>query len=61
MKKTYIIPQMDVTVLATEQLIADSPNVTINKDSASSVDAKDVDVKSSRNAGYNVWNEDWSE
>ena len=58
MKKIYNIPQIRTSVLNTEEmLIADSPNVTVN--TSGSVDAADVDVKSST-ASYNVWDDDWS-
>ena len=57
MKKIYNIPQIRTSVLDTEMLIADSPNVTIG---SGSVDAAEVGVKESSTASYNVWDDDWS-
>ena len=57
MKKTYIIPQVEAVYTA--QTLLQAASVTINH--SGSVNAADVDVKSSRKEGYDVWNEDWSE
>ena len=61
MKKTYIIPATEVTILSLhESLLGTSdpkPNVTLDRDG--SVDAASVEVKGS--ASYNVWSDDWSE
>ena len=59
MKKTYINPQtMVVRVNVKSSVLVGSPDVTINTDSNSSVEAGSVDVKGSN---YNVWSDDWSE
>lgn len=57
MKKTYQKPTMAINFVETQTLISASPNVTVN--SAQSVDAASVDVKSNSNS-YDVWSDDWS-
>jgi len=56
MKKTYIIPEVEIHAICVETLIAESPAVTIADDSET-VDAGGVDVK---RGNYDVWDEDWS-
>ena len=57
MKKTYINPQSQIFFWdTTELMIASSPQVSINDNET--VNAADVDVKSSHN--YDVWDDDWS-
>lgn len=56
MKKTYINPQTQIFWETTELMLAASPQISINNDD--SVNAADVDVKSSHN--YDVWDDDWS-
>ena len=56
MKKTYIIPELNITKLAVENMIAQSGPQT----STTSADSQyDMDVKQQRN-DYNVWDDDWS-
>ena len=60
MKKTYIIPALNITTLAVENMMATSgPDVYSNK----SADQKyEMDVKGDRGSrsDYNVWNDDGS-
>ena len=59
MKKTYIIPQVELHTRSVEGLIAASPDdVTINR--GGSVNANEVETKSSNIGKYDVWDEDWS-
>lgn len=58
MKKTYIIPQVELHTMSVEGLIAASPEVTINREG--SVAASEVETKSSNAGKYDVWDEDWS-
>ena len=55
MKKTYITPETLTVVLGTCQMMAESPNVTVN--SSNSVNAANVDTKEVRDV--NVWSEEW--
>jgi len=57
MKKTYIIPELNITTLAVENMIAVSGPQTIDTTSADS--QYGMDVKQQRN-DYNVWDDDWS-
>ena len=63
MKKTYIIPALNITTLAVENMMATSgPDVYSNK---SAVHEYGMDVKGDRGdrgnrSDYNVWNDDWS-
>ena len=56
MKKTYIIPELNITTLAVENMIAVS--VPDTKEGPADQQAG-MDVKSDRN-DYNVWDDDWS-
>ena len=64
MKKTYIIPEMDITVLEMQQIIAASPlNVTKDGDTTSfktgqATSGADGLVKGGND--YDVWDDDWS-
>ena len=55
MKKTYITPETLTVALGTCQMMAQSPNVTVN--SSKSVDAASVDTKEV--SDVNVWSEEW--
>ena len=57
MKKTYIIPELNITTLAVENMIAVSGPQTIDTTSANQ--QAGMDVKADRN-DYNVWDDDWS-
>ena len=57
MKKTYIIPELNITKLAVENMIAQSGPQTSSKFVDSNVE---MDVKSSQTDNYNVWDDDWS-
>lgn len=60
MKKTYIIPALNITTLAVENMMATSgPDVYSNK---SAVEQYGMDVKGDlgSRSDYNVWDEDWS-
>ena len=60
MKKTYIIPQMQLTVVDCESLIAES--LIIGDGTATGEDGGWVkqDVTSTTRDSYNVWGDDWS-
>ena len=60
MKKTYHSPAVRVTAIETTMHIlqVSNPNVTVTPQG--SVNAADVEVKSST-PSYNVWDDDWSE
>ena len=55
MKKSYIIPASEEIRLGAHNVLAASPNVTV--DTTGSVDAANVEVKSV--SDQNVWNEEW--
>ena len=60
MKKTYIIPQVEIHAVSVEGLIAAStpqPSAKINRDG--SVEAGSVDVKGN-SQNYDVWDDDWN-
>ena len=56
MRKTYIIPELNITKLAVENMIAVSGPYT-TEDQANPKDG--MDVKADRQS-YNVWDDDWS-
>lgn len=56
MKKTYIVPTLDITKLYVEAMIATS-GPTVNDGSADQ--EAGMDVKSDRGS-YDVWDVDWS-
>ena len=56
MKKTYIIPELNITTLAVENMIAQSGPTTSSQAARQDVD---MDVKADRES-YNVWDDDWS-
>lgn len=56
MKKTYIIPELNITTLAVENMIAVSGPDTTEKQASQQAG---MDVKSTRQ-DYNVWDDDWS-
>ena len=59
MKKTvYIAPAVFITKISVENMIASSDPRVLNE--SASQDAG-MDVKSSSQSSYNVWNDDWSE
>ena len=58
MKKTYIIPEVNITVLQFREQIL-QPSVTVNTNAAG-IDGSDVEVKGNHTDTYNVWNDDWS-
>lgn len=63
MKKTYIIPEVEIHAICVESLIAESPlNVTQTGDTAglndkSATEGEDALVKGN---DYDVWSDDWS-
>ena len=63
MKKTYIIPEVEIHAICVESLIAASPlNVTQSGDTAglkdkSATSGTDALVKGNN---YDVWSDDWS-
>ena len=58
MKKTYIIPELNITKLAVENMIATS-DLSVNNGTAASQE-KGMEVKSSgATHSYNVWDEAW--
>ena len=62
MKKTYQIPEITVTKIVAEQMIAES-QLGLNSDAANSLSSDDILVKGERGStsSYNVWDDDWSE
>lgn len=58
MKKTYIIPQMQLTVVDCESLIAES--IIIGDGSTDDGGWVKQDVTSTTRDSYNVWGDDWS-
>lgn len=64
MKKTYIIPQMDITVQELQQIIAASPlNVTNDGDTANFSEKQATEGQAGLvkgGSGYDVWSDDWS-
>jgi len=56
MKKTYIIPALNITKMGVVNMIATSGPQTLD---ASASQSAGMDVKVERN-DYNVWNDDWS-
>ena len=61
MKKTYIIPQVEIHAVSVEGLIAASPTpqVGISRNAQDAVDAGSVDVKGN-SQNYDVWDDDWN-
>lgn len=59
MKKTYISPEIQLTVINCETLIAQSTMGKYSGDGGSQLVKEDVS-SSSRNDDYNVWDDDWS-
>ncbi len=58
MKKTYIIPELNITKLAVENMIAAS-DLSVNNEKAA-VQNSGMEVKSSgATHSYNVWDEAW--
>ena len=57
MKKTYITPETLTVALGTCQMMAQSPNVTVNTSSSNSVNAANVQTKEV--SDVNVWSEEW--
>ena len=59
MKKTYIIPEVEIHAISVEGLIATSdPNVKISTTSGS-INAGEVGAKGNTQS-YDVWDDDWS-
>ena len=60
MKKTYIIPEVDIHAICVEGLIAASPtpDVTINASDNVNINANSVEVKGNSQS-YDVWDDDW--
>ncbi len=60
MKKTYIIPQVEIHAITVETLIATSPDKpSAAIDPTKSAAAEDLDVKGNTQS-YDVWDDDWS-
>ena len=60
MKKTYIIPAVEIHAITVEGLIANSPaQPNAGVDSGQSVNANSVEVKGN-SQNYDVWDDDWS-
>ena len=58
MKKTYIIPELNITKLAVENMIAAS-DLSVNNEKTASQE-KGMEVKSAgATHSYNVWDEAW--
>lgn len=61
MKKTYIIPMLQLVKLNSETLIADSLSKFSSGADADVVLIKGDNAATSPTSGYNVWDDDWSE
>ena len=61
MKKTYIIPMLQLVKLNSETLIADSLGKFSSGADADVVLIKDDNAATSTPSGYNVGDDDWSE
>ena len=59
MKKIYIIPEMQLTVIACESLIAESVEINGSKKTSGTSGGWAKEDASSRQ-DYNVWDDDWS-
>ena len=60
MKKTYIIPELNITKLAVENMIAQSQTSGPKVDGVNTASqGAGMEVKADRN-DYNVWDDDWS-
>ena len=59
MKKTYHIPEITVTKIVAEQMIAES-QLGLNSDSANSLNSGEILVKDRQQSNYDVWGDDWS-
>ena len=57
MKKTYIIPVLNITTIQVERVIALSGPETTN---TSANQEYGMDAKEQSTSNYNVWNDDWS-
>ncbi len=57
MKKPYITPEALTVVLGTCQMMAESPNITVNTSGSNSVNAANVETKEV--SDVNVWDEEW--
>ena len=60
MKKTYIIPELNITTLAVENMVAASPDGFNSELGTTGVDGSASLVKEQDNESYNVWDDDWS-
>ena len=59
MKKTYIIPEMQLTVIACEQLIAESLGIN-SSTTVQGTSGGWVKEDATSRDDYNVWDDDWS-
>ncbi|MBR1594066.1 MAG: hypothetical protein IJ659_04755 [Alloprevotella sp.] len=53
MKKIYFVPATEVVALNVQQMLAQSPNVDINKTGRTNADA--FDTRQSRGVGGGLW------
>ena len=60
MKKTYIIPELNITKLAVENMVAASPEGFNSKLGSQGVSGDVSLVKEQGDQSYNVWDDDWS-
>ena len=60
MKKTYIIPELNITTLAVENMVAASPDGFNSKLGTQGVSGDASLVKEQDTESYNVWDDDWS-
>lgn len=59
MKKTYIIPEVEIHAISVESLIAQSP-LGGNDAVGNGTQLVKEDVTSSNTQNYDVWDDDWS-
>lgn len=60
MKKSYIIPKMQLTVIACEQLIAESIGINGDSSKKTTVANGGWAKENTSTPDYNVWDDDWS-
>ncbi len=59
MKKTYIVPQVEVVRVATEQLIANSPVLSVYSDENSVDGAGALGREDNSISSPDIWSQEW--
>ena len=60
MKKTYIIPTTQMVAVQQQTIIANSPDVTLDKDAGVAPELFQAKGDRGSRATYKVWDDDWS-